>query len=228
MQDVVSMKFEAMPQELLQFVGMDEVSELSNYNSYFGMIYTLVLIAVSIFAATFASGLILKEEKSKSIEFLNSLAISRVEIYVSKHLTYTIGVGIVLTLAVLSAIVCGYINGGETFVLMDILAAAKITSFTALFFGSISFMLVGVSPKIGTGAVGSGIVLISYMIGYLGELLGEQGEALLYLSPFITFSIQKVIAMKEDTVIALAIYLVIYVLAFFIGCRAYQKRDLQI
>ncbi len=227
-QEMATAKFDVMPEELLQFVGMEDMSDMSNYTSYYGTIFGLILVAVSIFSATFSAGLIIKEEKSKSIEFLNSLAVSRTEIYISKYITATLAVGIVLSCAIISAIVCGYFGGGETFDLMAIISSGKISSFTALIFGAIGFKIAGINANLGTGAVASGVVMVSYMAGYLGQLLGENGELLLYLSPFIMFSVENTIELNEKTAITLAVYIVVYIFSLVAGCVGYNKRDLKI
>ncbi len=227
-QELALAKFEVMPQELLQFVGMEDMADMSNYTTYYGTIFGLIMVAVSIFSATFSAGLIIKEEKSKSIEFLNSLAVSRTEIYISKYITSTIAVAIVLTCAILSAIICGAIGAGETFDLLAIIGSGKITCFTALIFGAVGFKIAGINANLGTGAVASGIVLVSYMLGYLGQLLGEDGEILHYFSPFIMFSVDNAIELNEKTAITLAVYLVVYILSLVAGCVGYNKRDFKI
>ncbi len=227
-QDLAQAKFDAMPQELMQFVGMENMSDMSNYITYFGMIYNLILVAVSIFAATFSAGLITKEEKTKSIEFLNSLAVSRLEIYISKYFTSLTAVAIVLTGAIISTIACGVIGGGESFVITDIIAAAKITSFSAILFSGIGFMLSGLSAKLGTGSVVSSVVLASYMLGYLGELLADKAEWLTYFSPFIMLNVTEVIEISEKTMFTLIVYIIVYIAALIVGGAVYKKRDLQI
>ncbi len=226
--DIAQTKMEIMPEELMQFVGMEDLSDMSNYTTYYGMIFGLVVVAVSIFSATFSAGLIVKEEKTKSIEFLNSLAVSRTEIYISKYFTSTIAVGAVLTSAIISSIICGFINGGETFDVWAIIGSAKITSFTALIFGAVAFKIAGINANLGTGAVASGVVLASYMTGYLGQLLGEDGAFLLYLSPFISFSVDNAITMSNETIITLIVYLFIYLTSLIAGCIGYNRRDLKI
>ncbi len=226
--DIALIKMEAMPKELLQFVGMENMSDMSNYISYYGTIYGIIIVAVSIFSATFSAGLISKEEKSKSIEFLNSLAVSRTEIYISKYLTSTIAVGVVLSCAIISAIICGIIGGGESFILFDIISTAKITGFTALLFGAVGFKVAGINAKLGSGGIACAIVLISYMLGYLGQLLGDKAEFLLYLSPFITLSTDKILELSNDTLIALIVYIIVYIASLVAGCVGYNKRDLKI
>ena len=225
-EEMGQMKMDAMPEELLQLFGMEDNAVFQDFTTYYSMIFGLILVAVAIFAATYAAGLIHKEEKFKSIEFLSTLAVSRQEIYISKFLTYTIAVTIVLAMAVMTTIVCGFINGGETFQVLDILASAKITSFTALFFGAVGLFLAAISSKLGTSA--SMVVLVSYLVGYLGQLLGEDGEILTYFSPFLSLNVENTIALEQNTIIIFSVYFVVYILISVIGGIAYAKRDLKV
>ncbi len=226
--EMANLKFEAMPQELLQFVGMTEISDLSDFTAYYSMIFTLVLVAISIFSATFSAGLITKEEKSKSIEFLSSLSVSRNEIYIAKYFTSLIATACIILCAVVSTIACGLINGGETFSLMNIIGSAKITGFSPIFFGGISLAIAGFSSKIGTGSVASGIVLFSYLLGYLGQLVGENGQALLYFSPFISFTVENALKLSSQTIATVAVYMAIYLTSIVVGGFFYKQRDLRI
>ncbi len=227
-QEMAQLKFDNMPQEILQFMGMEAMSDMGNYTSYFSIIYGLILIPVSIFSATFSSGLITKEETSKSIEYISTLAVSRTEIYVSKYITSTLAVCIILGLAIVSTIVCGLINGGETFVITDIISSVKQASFTALLFGGAGFFLSAISSKTGSGTAASCVVIASYMLGYLGEILGHKGEFLLYFSPFITLSINNTLDMSGNYINTLIVYFLIYIVLIFSGCKAYNKRDFKV
>ncbi len=227
-EEMGQMKMDAMPEELLQFVGMEDTAVFNDFTTYYGMILGLVLVAVSIFAATYAANLIQKEEKSKSIEFLSTLAVSRQEIYWAKFFTYTVGVSVVLTMAILTTIVCGFINGGETFQLGEVLASAKLTSFTALLFGAVGLFLAATFRKISAAGVASMVVLVSYLLGYLGQLLGEDGTVLTYFSPFLSINVEKAIALGSETIGVISGYLLVYVAILVIGAHAYCKRDLQI
>ncbi len=227
-QEMAQVKFDMMPKELLQFVGMDDMSSMSDYTTYYGMIFSLVLVAISVFAATFSAKLITNEEKTKSIEFLISLSVSREEIYIAKFVTSVISIVIIVACAVISAIVCGIINGGETFSLAKIVLSAKVSGFSPFLFGGIAIMLAGINPKLGSGAIASSVVFASYMLGYLGELLGANGELLTYFSPFITLNVKNVIASSPNVITGIAIYFLVYVVAIVVGCIAYKKRDLQV
>ena len=223
-QELASAKFEAMPTEILQFVGMENLSSMANYNTYFAIIFNLILVAVSIFIASFSCELIAKEEKSGTIELLNSLKISRFEIYIAKYLCATATAGIVLALAVISGIVCGVIGGGDTFNFVELISNAKVSSFAVLIFSGFAFLFSGTSLKLGSAGIASGVVLASYMLGYLGQILEDKAEFLCYFSPFISLNSQM--ASNEQIMISMSIYFIIYVACVIVGGINYNKRDL--
>ncbi len=227
-QDMAQVEMEMMPEELLLLFGMESIADMSNFITYYGSIFGIIVIAVAIFSATFSTGLILKEEKTKSIEFLNGLAISRTEIYIAKYVTASISVIIIVVMALISTLICGAINGGDTFDAVKIIKASTVSGFTPLFFSAIGLALSGINAKHITGAVASFAVLTSYLLGYLGTLLGDKMDFLTYLSPFISFGINKTVTISNNTATALAIYFVLYILFIVLGCIGYNKRDLHI
>ena len=228
MQDMAKIKMEAMPKEFLQLFDMENMNELANFTGYFGMVFNLILIAMSIFAATFAANLIYREEKSKTIEFLYSLEVSRAEIYVSKLITAFLACLAVLLSATLSTAVCGFINGGETFVFADFLQIVKVSGFTVFFFMAVSLMLAGLTAKVGVAGVGSMVVLFSYLLGYLSKLLETKAEWLAYCSPFELFSPQKALALENHTMTELGVYFGITAVFLIVGGMVYKRRDFNI
>ena len=227
-QEMATMKFDAMPEELLQLFGMGEINDMGNFVTYFGMIYSLVLVAICIFSATLGARLIHREEETKSIEFLSSLAVSRVEIYVSKVLVLFVSIMIVVACGSMLGLVAGALVGGDTFVFMEVVAIIKVTSFTPFFFGLIALGIAGMSFKYGTGSISSMIVLVLYMVGYLGQLLGENGQFLLYFSPFMAFSPENAIALELKTMVSLIVYMFTMFSVSAVGGYIYNKRDLKI
>jgi len=223
--DMAQIKLNAMPKELMQFVGMNEFSDMSDFVLYFGMIFNLVLVAVSVFAATFSANLLLKEEKSRSMEFLYALETSRIEIYLSKCIAALVSVFAVLAAGTVSAAICGYVNGGETFVVADFLKVIGIASAIAFIFSVLSLLIAGISAKIGAPMLGSMAVIFSYVLGFLSHLLGDQARWLSWFSPFDKLSAENILAMDSDALLFLAIYILFMIGCLLIGCRAYRKRD---
>ncbi|HKK96390.1 MAG TPA: ABC transporter permease subunit [Anaerovoracaceae bacterium] len=228
MQDMALAEWDNMPVEVLQFMGVESFRIMADYNGYFGMMYNLLLIVISIFTTTFSAGIINKEEKSKSIEFLYSCPVSRVEIYVSKLITALIGLLIVLSSLIASATICGFLNGGDTFILSDFFQIALISGFIAVFYMGVALFIGGLTGKLPVSMISAMVVVFTYLIGYLGELLKDKGEFLLYLSPFQIFSPTNALELRGGTITNLIIYGIILLGLIAIGCAVYRKRDFKI
>ncbi|WP_249029573.1 ABC transporter permease subunit [Tannockella kyphosi] len=226
-QDMATVKMETMPEELFQLFGMDSMSDLADFVTYFGMIYNILLVAISIFAVSFGANCIASEERNKTIEFLYSLEVSRLDIYISKFLMAYISLMIVIMATISSAILCGFINGGETFVLMDVLTIMKLSSLTPFVFLGLGVMLSGISGKISGAMIGSIVVLFSYMCGFISTLATKL-DWFVYLSPFELFSPTNALSFDSTFIMQLLAYLLLLGVFVFIGGYVYKQRDYHI
>ena len=224
-QDMAQLKLEAMPRELLQFMGMESFSDMSNFVSYFGIIFQLLLIAVSIFAVTFGAGLICKEEKSGTIELLYSMRVGRLTIYSAKLLAGIAAVLSVLASLVVAALICGWLAGGDSFSTVKVIRIAAVGGITPLFFLSAGFLFSGISAKGGAPAIGGMLVLLLYVAGYLGELLGERAPWLIYVSPFAALGSEKALHLTGAVEWSIGAYSVLALIFCLMGGFYYKKRD---
>jgi ABC-2 type transport system permease protein len=221
-------EFELMPEEFLQFMGMENMSVMGNFTTYFGMIFAIVLIAIAIFAGSFTSGLLYKEEKDRTIEFLYSLEVSRTEIYMSKAFTGFIATFLITLSAVVSTIICGLINGGETFDFKAVLLIGRFSGFVPFIFLGFSLLIVGITAKFRVTMVSSMLVFVTYLIGYLGTLLGDKAIWLAYFSPFELLKPQVESDMGDKELISIAVYFVLFIICAIIGGIAYNRRDFNV
>lgn len=226
--DMAQIKMDSMPQGVLELFGMEDLTSMSNYISYFGMIFGIVLIAISFFSVTFSANLLGREEKTKTIEFLYSLEVSRTEIYMAKLFTAFVSNLLLICAVVIATTICGVISGGETFDLMNLFQIIKITSFTVFFFMSVGLFIAASSNKLGSPATGSMVVIASYLLGYLGTLLNESAAWLKLLSPFEQFSPTKALAFKTDMLITLGIYFILFIAFLVAGLIMYRRRDFNV
>lgn len=227
-QDMAKMKIDAMPKEMLQLFDMDNIADMSNYSVYFGIVFNLFIIAISIFAATFSANLIYREEKAKTVEFLYALETSRTEIYVAKLLTALIGCVSVLLSLMVATLICGAINGGKTFVASEIVQIVAVTGLNAFFFMALALFLAGLTTRIGVATVGSLAVVVCYMLGYLSKLLETKARWLEAFGPFELFAPTKALAFSDKTALAFGIYLALGVALAVFGALAYNRRDFNI
>ncbi len=223
--DLAAMKFEALPEELMIFFGMDNLTSLSTHTGYLGMIYNLILIAISIFAAIFSGSIIQNEEKNKTIDFLYSLNTSRSEIYIAKFLSSYTALMCVLISAFTSVMICGFINGGETFSLLESWQILKISSISTFVFLGISTMLAGISGKISASMISSLLVLISYTLGFFSTIAPDSLSFFKYFSPFEMLSPQNAVAFETQTMLFTIIYFSFMLVCIYIGWHFYKIRD---
>lgn len=228
MQEMAEVKMKAMPEELLQLFGMEDFTLLNNYIAYYSMILNVLLIPLSIYSAIYSAGLFFKEEKFKSIEFLNCMPVNRSEIYFSKVIAGFVGVFIVCFLTFLSALICGFLVGGDTFDLSKFITMSKLSGFIPFLFAGIAFFISGFTAKISTPMLSSMTVLITYMFGYLSKLLENKAEWLSYFSPFQMLSPQNCTELTSENITRYLIIIFITLLLVLFGNIFYKKRDLKI
>ncbi len=224
-QDMANVKMEMMPKEMMQLFGLDEWNDMSNFVSYLAMIYNLMLVAMSIFAVVFSSNLLANEEKNKTIEILSSIKISRAKIYWNKFITAIIGLLIVVISSAVVGTICGFVSGGETFDIMEVIAIFVFSSTIPFIFMAFAFSLAGITGKIAVSTVGSIFVFAIYLMGYLGTLMGEDGEFLKYFSPFEMFSPTTVIEPDLTMMLSMGAYAALMIVALLLGMYRYKKRD---
>lgn len=108
LQDLASVKLDSLPKELLQLMGVEGFSDLSKYNSYFVMVYSIIIIAYTIYIANFSASIFQSDESDKSVEFIASQSVSRVEIFISKLITSFIALLSPFIAISLIVVLCGF------------------------------------------------------------------------------------------------------------------------
>lgn len=111
---------------------------------------------------------------------------------------------------------------------MEILEILKFSNVTVFLFWAIGLTISGINGNKNSSIIGSLIVIIFYFVGYLGNLLGNSGEFLGYLSPFETLSPSKVLNLDFVSSITLGIYCLVIYMAIFLGGCFYSRRDWKI
>lgn len=221
-------KLDMIPDELLGLIGMDGLTNLTEFQNYFSMVFSIILIAISIFSTTFASSILSYEETNKTIEFSGTMEVSRIEFFIAKILTGVMALCLVLLATFLGIIIPGLINGGATFNFFAVFNAFKLSSVTSFIFLSIGFLISGITSKKNPVMISVIVLLIIYFLGYLGNLLKDNGLFLFYLSPFNTLSPSRVLNLNLTEKIILSIYLLITWISLIVGGYVYNKRDFSI
>ena len=212
------------PEDLLRAFNMD----ISSIDSAFGWIKTegfvFVLLITGIYSGILGSGILLKEENDKTIEYLNSLPVKRTQIVMNK-----VAVGLVYIF--LMIIVLGVFNyvgltwSGD-FDKKSYLLLSITPIFSSIVIFSFCLFLSTFTHKTkNTIGISLGIVFVSYFLNVISEL-SKETEVLKYISFFTLADIRTVIV---DVKINPHLVIVAFGLAIlFIGLTVvrYKKKEL--
>lgn len=212
------------PEDLLRAFNMD----ISSIDSAFGWIKTegfvFVLLITGIYSGILGSGILLKEENDKTIEYLNSLPVKRTQIVMNK-----VAVGLVYIF--LMIIVLGVFNyvgltwSGD-FDKKSYLLLSVTPIFSSIVIFSLCLFLSTFTHKTkNTIGFSLSIVFVSYFLNVISEL-SKETEVLKYVSVFTLADIRNVII---DVKINPYLVIVAFGLAIlFIGLTIvrYKKKEL--
>lgn len=216
--DIAEVKFDLMPTEFLELFGMSSISSMGNYNSYFEVIYGIVIIAVSFFSISFSNNLIADEEEKGTICFLINQNVTRKNIYTSKFILAIVSSLFISLLAVFSGVICGLL-AGSTFIFSEVVLIGLTSLIIPMIFTSFSFLVNGLSFKKKNLSIV--IFFVIYMIGYLGTLIDS--VFLKNVSPFNTLKY------GADSVLVFTVFYILIIIIFsLLGLEFYKKRDLEV
>lgn len=226
--EIAQAKIDAMPEEILQLVGISNLTDMSNYVNYYAMVNNILIIVISIFAVTFGANLFTKEENKKTIYFLSNLKISRGQIYFGKIL---IGVFATLSITITNliiSIICGYLSKDASFIVLDLIKVGILNALIPFCFLILGVFLGASLTTINASLFGSMLVVLSFLLGYLGNLLEDKANFLSYFSPFELFGSTKALALDFTTSMASLGALIVVIIFLILGKIIYQKRDYQV
>ena len=212
------------PEEMLKAFNMD----ISTIDSAFGWLKTegfvFVLLITGIYSGILGSNILLKEESDKTIEYLNSVPVTRKNIVINKILCGLLY--IILMIAIIGIFnFIGLSLSGEfdrkSYILLSItpIFSSIVTFAVCLFLSTFTYK----TKK--TMGISLGIVFASYFLKIISEM-GESTEFLKYISIFTLADIRNVII--NESINPLMIVLTIGITAIFMILTTirYEKKEL--
>ena len=222
--DMLDQMMEIFPEEVLKAFNMD----ISSISSAFGWLKTegfvFLLLISGIYSGILGSTILLKEENDKTIEYLNSVPITRKSIIFNKiicGLFYTISLIVVVGIFNFIGL---ELSGEFDRKLYIILSITPI--FPSIVIFSLCLLLSTFTHKTkNTIGISLGIVFASYFLNVISEM-GESTEFLRYVSIFTLADIRNVIINTSinPLMITLSIILSVIFMAFCI--IHYERKEL--
>ena len=215
---------EIFPEEMLKAFNMD----ISSIDTAFGWLKTegfvFVLLITGIYSGILGSNILLKEESDKTIEYLNSVPVTRKKIVISKILC-----GIIYI--VLMVLTVGIFN----FVGLDLSGdfdkkSYLLLSITPLFssiviFALCLFLSTFTHKTKKTIGISLGIVFASYFLKIISEM-GESTEFLKYISVFTLADIRNVIVNVAINPLMVLLSIGITIAFMILTTIHYDKKEL--
>jgi len=202
--------------------------DLATMSGYLALLFIYVELVAAIHAALLGTGIIAKEERDKTAEYLMVKPVSRAAILTSKLVAALINVVVinVVTLVSFLVVVPLYSKGSDAS--GEILMMTLSMFIVQLIFLSLGTVLAaGMKRSRAAGSVATGILFAAYFIARITDM-SDKLRFLNVVSPFKYFDLPRIVAggglNPGIVVLSLALVVAFGVLTYVF----YQKRDLNI
>ncbi|WP_071461472.1 ABC transporter permease subunit [Bacillus massilinigeriensis] len=214
----------SMPKSLQAIMGTASF-DLSKASGYYGLLFLYLLVMGTIHAAMLGAGIIAKEERDKTAEFLFAKPVSRTKALSEKLLAAVGNLLIFNAVTLLSSIAFIRMYGnGERFEETIVLLMAALLFGQLLFLSLGAFIAAILKRPSAAGACAAGMLLFTFLLS-IAVNMKEELHLLRYLTPFQYFEASKIMDAGLDPVfISLSLFLTVgfTTLAYYF----YNRKDL--
>ena len=222
--EMIDEMMKIFPEEMLKAFNMD----ISTIDSAFGWLKTegfvFVLLITGVYSGILGSNILLKEESDKTIEYLNSVPVTRKNIVINKILCGLLY--IILMIAIIGIFnFIGLSLSGEFDRKSYILLSITPLFSSIVIFAICLFLSTFTHKTKKTLGISLGIVFVSYFLNVISEI-GESTEFLKYISIFTLADIRNVILNVSINPILVVLAICITVIFMILTMIRYEKKEL--
>ena len=222
--EMIDEMMKIFPEEMLKAFNMD----ISTIDSAFGWLKTegfvFVLLITGVYSGILGSNILLKEESDKTIEYLNSVPVTRKNIVLNKILCGLLY--IILMIAIIGIFnFIGLSLSGEFDRKSYILLSITPLFSSIVIFAICLFLSTFTHKTKKTLGISLGIVFVSYFLNVISEI-GESTEFLKYISIFTLADIRNVILNVSINPILVVLAICITVIFMILTMIRYEKKEL--
>lgn len=216
-----------MPKSMQAIMGTSTF-DLTKISGYYGILFLYIILIATIHGAMIGSGIIFKEERDKTAEFLLVKPVSRKKIVTAKLLAGIVNILIlnIVTLVISLVTVKKYGNGED--VTHDI-----VILMIGMLILQIMFMVIGTAisavfknPKMAT-SMSTVILLITFLLSIIIDI-STNIDSLKYLTPFKYFEAKNLMYGGGFDPVFILLSLIIIVGSTIVTYIFYNKRDLNV
>ena len=222
--EMIDEMMKIFPEEMLKAFNMD----ISTIDLAFGWLKTegfvFVLLITGVYSGILGSNILLKEESDKTIEYLNSVPVTRKNIVLNKILC---GLFYIILMIVIIGIFnfIGLSLSGEFDRKSYILLSITPLFSSIVIFAICLFLSTFTHKTKKTLGISLGIVFVSYFLNVISEI-GESTEFLKYISIFTLADIRNVILNVSINPILVVLAICITVIFMILTMIRYEKKEL--
>lgn len=225
--DSIGMMNEMMklfPEEMLKAFNMD----ISSIDSAFGWLKTegfvFVLLITGIYSGILGSNILLKEESDKTIEYLNSVPITRKNIVLSKIFCGLLYIILMVLVIGIFNFIGLYMSGDFNKKVYILLSITPVFS-SVVIFAICLFLSTFTHKTKKTLGISLGIVFASYFFNIIAEM-GESTEFLKYVSVYTLADIRNVILNASINPLLVSLTIGITVIFIALTMIHYERKEL--
>jgi len=225
--DSIGMMNEMMklfPEEMLKAFNMD----ISSIDSAFGWLKTegfvFVLLITGIYSGILGSNILLKEESDKTIEYLNSVPITRKNIVLSKIFCGLLYIILMVLVIGIFNFIGLYMSGDFNKKVYILLSITPVLS-SVVIFAICLFLSTFTHKTKKTLGISLGIVFASYFFNIIAEM-GESTEFLKYVSVYSLADIRNVILNASINPLLVSLTIGITVILIVLTMIHYERKEL--
>lgn len=216
-----------LPHSIRALFGMGSFN-VSVMSGYFAFLFSYIVLLAAIHAVLLGSGIIAKEERDKTSEFLLVKPVSRTAVITAKLAAALVNVVILNIVTLLSSLyLVAYFNKGKdiTEEIIVFLVSMFIVQLIFLAFGA--FLAAIIKKPKASGALAVSILFGAYVIAKITDL-ADHLDALNILSPFKYFSYKDIVNGDGLSIVAVILSLLLAA-AFSVSTYIfYRRRDLNV
>lgn len=224
--DVAAFKgmLEGFPEPVRKAIGL-ELDQFFSLLGFYSYLFLYIKLLGSIQAMTIGIGILSKELRAKTADFLLTKPVSRAEILRAKMLAAFTCILVTNVVFISSAVLIVSIVTTESFRLATLLVLSLTLFMLQLLFLSLGFLIAVVVQKIkAVLPVSLGIVFMFFLINLLGSATGDR--LLRYLTPFQY--VEPMYILKNDAYepIFLLLGLALLLISIIVSYVVYTKKDI--
>ena len=222
--EMIDEMMKMFPEEMLKAFNMD----IATIDSAFGWLKTegfvFVLLITGIYSGILGSNILLKEESDKTIEYLNSVPVTRKNIVIKKIVCGLFYIILMITIIGIFNFIGLSLSGEfdkKSYILLSITPV-----FSSIVIFSICLFLSTFTHKTKkTLGISLGIVFVSYFLNIISKI-GVSTEFLKYISIFTLADIRNVILNVSINPLLVILSIIVTIIFMILTIIHYEKKEL--